>query len=253
MEVWLRCWIVVVLSLLASGSRAQEGRDAAAIAAYRAGDFAAARAAWTELLAAEPRIGGDERGRVLYDLGNLAFREGHTLEAVGWYSASLRLRPRDADTWANLEHARREAKLEPADRGDFRATLRRLVGAFTPGESRLLALFGLLAWAGTLAFEALRGGRAGRWSAIGGAAVALLFSAPWLHGAWTRVDRPALVVEDAKALVRSEPRTDAAVVAEAPAGDEVEVVDALPGWTKVRVADGTAGWVGANAVFELAR
>jgi tetratricopeptide (TPR) repeat protein len=253
MDTWLHSWIVVVLALLAGGARAQESRDAAAIAAYRAGDLAAARQGWTQVLAAEPRSEGDERGRVLFNLGNLAYREGRTLESVGWFSASLRLRPRDADTWANLEHARREAKLEPADRGDLRATLRRLLAASTPAEARLLALVGLLAWAAALAFEALRGGRAGRWLAIGGAGFALLLSGPWLHGVWTHVDQPALVIEDGQALVRSEPRADAAVVAEAQPGAEVEAVDALPGWTKIRVADGTEGWVGAAAVFALSR
>ena len=228
-------------------------RDAAAVAAYRAGDLENARTQWLQVLAAEPRIEGDERARVLFDLGNVAYRQGRTLESVGWYTAALRLRPRDADTWANLEHARREAKLEPADRGDFKATLRLLLSTLTPSESRLLALGGLLAWAMALAFEALRGGRAGRWLAIGGAGLALLASAPWLHGAWTHVDRPALVVEQVKALVRSEPRTDAAVVSEAPAGAEVVVVDHLPAWTKIRLADGTEGWVAAAAVFALAR
>lgn len=253
MSNWISAWIVAALVLLAGGAYAEAPRDASAVAAYRAGDLENARAQWTEVLAAEPRIEGDERARVLFDLGNVAYRQGRTLESVGWYTAALRLRPRDGDTWANLEHARREAKLEPADRGDLKATLRRLLGAFTPAEARLLALAGLLTWAGALAFEALRGGRAGRWLAIGGAGFALLFAAPCLHGAWTDVDRPALVVEEGKALVRSEPRTDAAVVSEAPAGSEVEEVDALPGWTKIRLADGAEGWVGTAAVFALAR
>lgn len=253
MSCWIRVLLIAAVTLLAGGARGAESHDGEAIAMYRAGDMGAARALWTKSLAAEPRLEGDERARILHNLGNLAFREGQVLESVGWYTSSLRLRPRDADTWANLEHARREAKLEPADRGDLRATLRRLLGAFTREESRLLALGGLLAWAATLAFEALRGGRAGRWLALGGAAFALLCASPWLHALAAHVDRPALVVEEGKALVRSEPRVDAAVVAEAPAGSEVEEIDALPGWTKIRAADGAEGWVVADSTFALAR
>jgi hypothetical protein len=163
------------------------------------------------------------------------------------------LRPRDGDTWTNLERARRQAELDPADRGDLKATVRRLLTSFTPSESNWLALFGLGAWGLTLAFEALRGGRAARWCAIGGAGFALLLAAPCIHGAVTRVDRPVLVVEDVKTLVRSEPRADAAVIAEAALGTEVEAIDALPGWTKIRVDDGSEGWVRASAVFDLVR
>ena len=227
--------------------------DSAAVAAYRNGDLARARAEWTALLAPEKGLEGHERARILYDLGNVAFREGHALEAVGWYTASLRLRPRDADAWANLEHARREAQLPPADRGDLRATLDRLLGAFTSAEARLLAFGGLLAWAATLAFEALRGSRATRWFARGGALFALVLAAPWLHGVWTRTAHPHLVVEEGHAVVRSEPRADAAVVAEVSAGEAVEGLDALPSWVKVRAPDGTEGWVGATSVFALER
>lgn len=255
----MRAFLLVAAALACTAlpAPAQESAapDAAAIAAYRSGDLARARAEWMALLAPEndSYFEGRERARILYDLGNVAFREGHPLEAVGWYTASLRLRPRDADAWANLEHARREAQLAPADRGDLRATLDRLLGAFTSAEARLLALGGLLAWAATLAFEALRGSRATRWLARGGAVLALLLAAPWLHGAWTRTAHPHVVVEEGHAVVRSEPRADAAVVAEVTAGEEVEGLDALPAWVKVRAPDGTEGWVGAGSVFALGR
>lgn len=249
--VVLACTALVALAT--PSARGDEAPDAAAVAAYRNGDLARARAEWTALLAPEHGLEGRERARILYNLGNVAFREGHPLEAVGWTTSSLRLRPRDADAWANLEHARREAQLAPADRGDLQATLERLLGAFTSAEARLLALAGLLAWAATLVFEALRGGRSSRWLAWGGALLALLLAAPWLHGVWTRAVHPHVVVEEGKALVRSEPRADAAVVAEVMAGEEVEGLDALPAWVKVRAPDGTEGWVGAGSVFALER
>ncbi len=253
-----KLWLAFVVCLAANASvlaleRTAAPQDGGAISAYRAGDLAAARSAWTALLDAEPRPVGPERARILANLGNVAFREGRALESVGWFTASIRLRPRDVDTWTNLEHARRVAKLEPADRGDLGATVQRLLGALTPGESRLLALVGLVGLGAALAYEALRGGRAGRWIALGGIAFAFFGATPWIHGVSTRSDSPALVVEEGKALVRSEPRTDAAVVAEAAAGNEVEALDSLPGWTKVRDSNGNEGWVEARAVFALER
>ncbi len=245
--------LLVLLAPPASGRDAgTDAVDAAAVAAYRAGDLVSARSGWLAALE-NPRVRGAERARILYDLGNVAFREDKKLEAVGWYSAALRLRPRDADTWANLEHARREAGLEPADRGDLTATLRRLLTAFDPTEARTLALAGLALLAAALGYEALRGGRLARWLALAAFGGALVLSAPcarhWLAG---DAD-PLLVVEEGQAPVRSEPRGDAAVIAEAPAGSQVERLDTLPGWVKVRAADGAEGWVGDKAVFALRR
>jgi len=254
---WLGCVALVVAGLSALALERTPAPpappDVGAISAYRAGDLAAARAEWTTLLDAEPRLAGPERARILANLGNVAFREGKVLESVGWFTSSIRLRPRDADTWANLEHARRVAKLEPADRGDLGATVQRVLGAFTPSESRLLALVGLIGLGAGLAYEALRGGRTGRWLALGGSAFALLTAAPWIHDVSTRSDSPGLVVEEGQALVRSEPRTDAAVLAEAAAGDDVDMLDSLPGWTKVRISDGNEGWVETGEVFALER
>jgi hypothetical protein len=228
--------------------------DAAAITAYRAGDLAAARAEWLALLddpAAAPR--GPERGRILYDLGNVAYKSGKTLEAVGWYTAALQFRPRDSDTWANLEEARSRARLEPKDRGDLSGTMRRVLCSFTREESRWIAALGFVVLAGALTFEALRGGRLARWTAIGAACLAVLCCAPWIDGA-LRARRDALmVIEPDKAAVWSEPREKAAVVAELSGGDEVEKVDELPDWTKVRTAAGVEGWMKPGSVFALRR
>ena len=244
-------WLLL-LAVLAGASAAQAG-DEAAIAAYRAGDMAAARAEWLAVLEEPDAPRGPERGRILYDLGNVAFREGKTLEAVGWYSAALQYRPRDPDTWANLEEARNRARLEPADRGDLSDTLRRLVRSFTPQESRWLAAGGFALLAAALAFEALRGGRAARWTAIGAGCVALLSCVPCVDASLRAQRDPLLVIEPERASVRSEPREKAAVVAEVPAGDEVERVDELPDWTKVHTQGGVEGWIRTRAVFDLRR
>ncbi len=230
------------------------GDEAAAQAAYRAGDFSTASASWRAVLesdesAALPR----ERARVLYNLGNAAFRAGRTLEAVGWYTASLRLRPRDAETWHNLEYARNAAKLEPADRGDLSATLNRLFSSLTVAESEWLVIGVVLAWAGVLAMEALRGGRTWRILALVGAFAVVVSFVPWMFSVSRAGSDTVLAIQDGKLGVKSEPRADAAVIAEANAGDELERLDGLPDWTKVELADGTVGWVEARSVFSLDR
>lgn len=245
--------MLFVLCLCLAGDYAHAD-DARAVAAYRGGDLATARTEWLAVLddpAAAPQ--GAERARVLYDLGNVAFREGKTLEAVGWYSAALRLRPRDADTWANLEEARSRAKLDPADRGDLSSTLKRGVRSFTTSESRWLALAGMLALAAALAFEAVRGGRYARWTAVLAALTALVMCVPWLDRAIQDRSHALLVIQPDGAQVHSEPRDKAAVTSELPPASVVEHVDDLPDWTKVRLSGGLEGWVPKQTVFSLAR
>jgi hypothetical protein len=228
--------------------------DERAVDAYRRGDLATARSEWLALLDDSARAPvGSDRARVLYDLGNVAFREGKTLEAVGWYTASLRLRPRDADTWANLEEARSRAKLEPADRGDLTSTLARGVRSFTPAEARWCALGGLLVLGAALAYEALRGGRLARWLAVGAALVACVGFAPCVAHGLQSGERTLLVIQPDGAALRSEPRDKAANTADLPAGSTVEHVDDLPEWTKVKVGGGLVGWVPKSMVFALER
>jgi hypothetical protein len=194
-----------------------------------------------------------ERARLCYDLGNVAYREGRVLEAVGWYTASLRLRPRDDDAWANLEHVRAEAHLPPADRGDLTATLARVLGSLTPAEAEWLALGGSALWLALALGEAFRGSRASRRLAWLGAALAIAACAPWVWGLARGGGDPLLVVRAEPAPVHSEPREGAAAIAEAASGSEVERLDELPGWTKVRLEGGTEGWVDGEAVFALRR
>jgi hypothetical protein len=241
---------MLVLSL----ARTAAASDERAIDAYRRGDMATARTEWTAVLddAAHPP-GGAERARVLYDLGNVAFREGKMLEAVGWYTASLRLRPRDNDTWTNLEEARSRAKLEPADRGDLSSTLRRILRSFTAAEARWFALGGMLVLAAALCFEALRGGRLARWTAVGAALFALCTFAPCVDHSLRAGGRPLLVIQPEGAALKSEPRDKAATTSELTPGGTVEYVDELPEWTKVRTEGGLEGWVPRGAVFALQR
>ena len=248
------CALGATLAHAAITATAEVASDAKAIEAYRKGDLDTARTEWIAILDdAEHAPRGAERGRILYDLGNVAFREGKALEAVGWYSAAVRLRPRDANTWTNLEQARSAAKLEPADRGDLSATLQRIVRAFTPSEARWLALAGVGLLALGLVFEALRGGRLGRIAAFAGVLAAIVLGIPCLDQHTRSNADPLIAIEADKAIVRSEPREKAAVVGEVPAGDEIERRDQLPEWTKIRLEGGIEGWTRKTSVFSLRR
>ncbi|MCB9913689.1 MAG: SH3 domain-containing protein [Planctomycetes bacterium] len=255
----MRAWLValfVCLSALAAGAApraAGEALDARAVEAYRAGDLATARTLWLELLedrASGPR--GAERARVLYDLGTLALREDQPGEAAGWFTASLRLRPRDRETWENLEYARLEAGLPAADRGDLADTAKRLVSSWTPGEARTLALLSLLPLALCLLLEALRGGWLWRVLGLGALCVACIGALPMGWSMLVAQTDPVLVIDSNGAQVRVEPRGDASAQRTLAAGDVVERLAEHPDWVQVRVG-ADRGWVRESSVFALDR
>jgi hypothetical protein len=251
---------------LAPAPAPQVAKDLGAVEAFRRGDFETAQNLWAAVLEGEggsgdttaPTVSARERGRVLYDIGNAAYRRGNVLEAVGWYTASLRVRPRDADSWKNLEHARATAKLEPADRGDLASTAWRILSSLTLAESEWLALAGALVLLATLLAEALRGGSLLRRLAFVGLCIALASTAPWLYHRAHDGRDTMLVIEAAEPAghgvdLHSEPRTDATVIGNVAAGEEVERQDELPGWVKVEIPGGSSGWIESKAAFALRR
>lgn len=237
---------------LRAGAGAAEVRvlDADAIAAYRAGDHALARARWDELLrtADLPRA---ERSRLYYNAGNAAARGGGWLEAVAYYTEALDGTPRDGDLWVNLEYARREAGLDPADRGDLVATLSRLVSAWTVAEARWIALGGLLLLAAGLAHEALRGGRGGRtlaWFALGSA---LLSCAPIARHALADDSARVFIIAERGVALRSEPRADSQVLERAEAGTYQRELDRLGDWVALGTPGGAKAWAPVTSVLSL--
>jgi len=227
--------------------------DARAVRAYDAGDLESARSLWLERLEAEPPLEAPERARILYNLGNVAASRERWLEAVGWYTASLRLRPRDADAWSNVELARLKAGLEPMDRGDLNATLLRLVSSLTPAESEWLALASIGPLALFLLLEALRGGRLWRRLALAGIVLALAGAAPWAYHLAEAGRDPLLVVDERGTSLLNEPKAGATTLARVPVGERVERLDELPGWVRVSRSDGTRGWLRREAAFDLRR
>lgn len=232
------------------GSLRAQAIDLEAVEAYRAGDHADALARWDELLRTTP-LSSEERARLLYNSGNAAARSGGWLEAVGYYTEALEGTPRDGDLWANLEFARREAGLEPADRGDLGATLGRLLSAWTLEEARWIALGGVLLLVAALGNEAVRGGRGGRTAAWVGLALALLASAPLARHRLADDSQMVFVTSDRALAVRSEPRIDAQVLERAKPGTYRNELDRLGDWVGVETTSGAKGWVLESGVLAI--
>jgi tetratricopeptide (TPR) repeat protein len=238
----LLCWILSIGSVQAGEREAVE--------AYRRGEWLQAAEFWRAELT-DPKLPAHcaERGRILHNLGNAAYRAERKFEAVAWYTMALEQRPRDASTWANLELARSECGLEPQDRGDLASTLGRAAGSWTEAEAGWIAVGGLLLTALALGFEALRGGRAGR-LAVAAAFASLLLSLIPLAFARMRDPRPwTLCVERSPVPLRSEPREEAAGIADWIPGARGVRVDELPDWVKLELSDGTQGWVPRSSTF----
>ena len=222
------------------------------VEAYRRGDYRDAALQWSVQLE-EPGLTDAARARLCYDLGNAAWRLDEKLEAVAWYTACLRLEPRHADAWHNLEFVRREAGLEPADRGDLRSTAKRLVTSVRPEESRTAIFYGLGLCALLLAGEALRGGAGFRRGALVAGLLTVLVGVPWVADRFAPEGTPLMVVRGPELGLRTEPLAGQDAVADVRAGEVVHQVDQLPGWVRVRTSSGQRGWVSEDAVFLLAR
>lgn len=224
-----------------------------ALDAYRAGDLSSARGHWERALEllAEREDRSLDPAVLHYDLGNVAFREGRPLEAAARYGAALRHAPRWDDAWFNLELARSQAELPPADRGDLGATLRRVAGGLTPFEADLALLAAGLAWIAALFFEALRGGALARRLALGSTLLVVLALVPWTAARGRLARDPVQAVREDGATVRSEPRADAAQLALLEPGEVAEHVDDLPGWVRLETPSGERGWARADDVLRL--
>lgn len=220
--------------------------------AYRRGAWDEAELCWQALLE-EPGLVASDRARIALGLGNSAWRNERPMEAIGWYSAALRLDPAHEDARANLELARAEQGLQPAERGDLRSTLARLAQLGQPTERRWAVLGALALLALALAGEALRGGAAWRNAALGAALVLALCAVPWLGGLWPRTAPELLVISKPAAALRSEPRPALEPIGQLAAGEQVRRIDELPGWVRVESADGARGWLSERAVFALER
>jgi tetratricopeptide (TPR) repeat protein len=222
------------------------------VEAYRGGDYAGARAAWRATLAED--LDDLDRARVLFDLGNAYWRLGESMPAIVCYSAAVRLDPRHADAWQNLELARAKASLPPADAGDLGATVHSLLTRLRPAECRELLFVALALWALVLVLEIRFGGGALRATLVASSVLLSLAAIPWVYVHAAHAPRAPLWVSAGGGVpLRAEPLEERAPVGELAALEEVELVDSLPGWVRVERAGGVRGWAREDAFFSLER
>lgn len=243
--------LAALLLALAPPASAQGQAFDAGVEAYRGGDYAAASELWTEALAAP--LAPAERARVCYDLGNAVWRAGRRGEALGWYSAALRAAPRHADARANLEFAREELGLSPADEGSLATAMHRAAGSLSRGEAAAGVLAASLLLCAALVVEALRGGRLWRGVAVASAVLALTAAVPWVHAEAAAGGDPYLAIGTPSVSLRAEPRAELPVIATVEAAGVVERIDALGSWLRVETAAGERGWAPAEELFRLER
>ncbi len=219
------------------------------VVAYRRGDWESARALWSEL--ADEPLSRDDRAVLYYDLGNAAFRSGRVTEAVAWYTSSVAWKPRNSDAWSNLEFARRQSNVEPADRGDLSSTIVRLLTSLDYDEAKWLLLASLLPLLLALTGEALRGGALWRRLSFLALVAMIVAAAPLVWQLANRPRSPYMILEQPGAALRSEPRADATSIAQAETATVARGIDRVPGWVRLETIAGERGWVPADSVLEL--
>lgn len=246
------CLLAFVAFAPLGGAAAMAGpQDAAAdpltgTALWHGGDPAGAEALWRAELERVPP--GPERARLLYNLGVAAHAGGDPLRAVARFEGALRLAPRDADARHNLDIARADAGLEPADPGTFGAALARLAGAFTRGEAEWLALLGALLGAAALILFGAGRARAPAWVML---ALCPLLLVPLGRALLSAEEDPVMVVARGGATVTAFAREGAERLGSLPAGAVVPRVETYGAeWTKI-IHRGEERWVRTERVLGL--
>jgi tetratricopeptide (TPR) repeat protein len=211
-------------------------------AAYRAGHFDQAVAAYQEVLAygiADPRA--------LYNLGNAYFKMGKIGLAIVQYERALRLAPSDQEIRDNLELARGQIHDRPPEPElqypirVARDTLETLPSG--PLTTTFLALwFAATGLAGVVPLvRAWERRRALALAALAMGLLALTYQVR-IEGAAV-----AIVLSD-KVDVRSGPGEENALLFTLHEGTRVELGDRLDAWIHVNLSNGLSGWVPSSSI-----
>ena len=228
---------------------AQDPRDLLnqARAAYDRGEYAAAGAAYDQVLSL-----GVDRPEVYYDLGNAEFKAGHIGRAIAAYRRALKRAPQDEDIRYNLDFVRGFVH-QPADRS---GPLTRLAGsALTWYTSEALARSALAVYlllaVLTAAWLWTRNRLSWlRWAAAVAAGL-FLFAAGWtsVRLVLERNTRWGVVVS-AQAEARNGPNAEYSVGFVIPEGREVRILGQEGNWVAVGLPnEGYKGWVQAAEVL----
>lgn len=240
--------MIVALLAAALALPAAAAPYADAKAAYDAGNFDRAAAAFEALVAADP---GDPA--LHYDLGNALLKAGKLGRASASYQRAFDLDPRDGDGRHNLDFVLKRSGEELAPPGIPAPAF----AAFTALSARELAgLHWLAAWAAMiLAGLSLLGGAQRRealrdWL-LGAAAAWALFGLWWAGlGAVLPAGRGVIVA--GRAELRNGPGEKFTVGYTAPEGRRVRILSESGEWLEVGLLkEGVKGWILAASVEKL--
>jgi len=230
---WLGLFLLPVLAVFAPDLRCQEAK---AIEAYRAGDYAAADAAFQQAY--------QEDGDRLYlrARGNCLFRMGDLPKALWAYESARLAMPRDEELLANLRLVRQRLEL-PDNTVGFGIELGRILHRYTLTERAVVCWLCMLLSAGFLVFG---------WRRVGARWVGVIFLVPAtalaLDVVWLTPMGPTEAVALEALQVTAEPRAGMAPVANVRPGATVEVLGGQAG-EFVRIdASGRSGYVAAASV-----
>lgn len=231
----------------ALASAAQEDGFRQGNAFYEAGDFEAAAAAYSSVLAT-----GMESAALHYNLGNAHYRLGRLGPAVLAYERAARLDPGGDDVRANLAlvNARLRDRFEPLPRFWLSAAVQWWLAVWPRHVAGLAAACAYLALGAVLAMLVLgrprgagRALRAAAWTA-GTAAVLLGFTLAAKEAGWAHPEEAVVMAGEAQAV--SAPSADGLALFTIHEGTKVRVDRRDGDWAEIVLADGRVGWLDAQ-------
>jgi hypothetical protein len=217
---------------------------------YMDGDFQGALEIYETILQA-----GFESADLYYNLGNAYFKTGNLGRSILTYERALRLRPRDADTRANLALARSLTvdEVEPIPRFWVLSVLSWWVELIPGGALLFVVSLAYLSGAVGLTLRVLsrrqRTARLGAWILAGGCLGLLLFGSTLLvqEGFWGRADWGIIMVEEV--AVQSAPsEEDDLTLFHVHEGTKVRLDQQTELWSEIVLEDGKVGWVPSNVL-----
>ncbi len=234
---------ILILPAMA-GSITPARRFAEALQSYKAGQYASAIEAF-EALRSEGYDGFD----ILYNLGNVYYKNGDVGKSIVSFERALRFDPRNPDALHNLNvvRARTRDRIEPMPLIFFVRWWNELKVSRLPGDFFIMSVLLLWLVAGAaFVFFGFRTRMVRRIALVAGILLATMFaiSATLYHSRSLELEeRRTAVVMQTQVTVKSAPNKsgiDSFVIHE---GLTVEIIGSKQGLLKIRLADGKSGWV----------
>lgn len=218
---------------------------------------------WDEAKGKFAQLLSQERWRfaALYNLGNIAMRQGHPGEALAFYKQAQKLNPRDGDLRHNLAFASNQtgARKFTGSTSSFEVLRAEFLSRFTFDEF-LAATLILLGVFGTSLIKYLGARKAARTEGGSGATPSpllfvwgILFTTIAAGATLKLIDSFAAkaIVVVAKAELKSGPGEGNATMIDLPEGTEVKIRETASEWRQVTSPGGLTGWVPEGQIIVI--